>query len=127
YAGGWFGLRNILEDHFAGLGAKVFLRASRGEREARGELASPRAAASRALRHLILLGLVARAFGKDGRERRRYWQLTPEGVEIARTLFPLEKGDPDLKPKLKEIYDSRVGSGERLPPWERFYALCTED
>jgi DNA-binding MarR family transcriptional regulator len=108
-----------------GLEPKVFLRASKGERQARGELASPRAATSRALRHLIGFGLVVRAKDKDGQERRRYWQLTPQGVEVARALFPEEKLDPDLVPKLKEIFDERLRRGERrLPPWEEFYALC---
>jgi DNA-binding MarR family transcriptional regulator len=124
YEGGWFGLRNIFLDHF-GVEPGALRRASRGERQARKELANPRASSSRALRQLIALALVQRATDKDGQERRRYWQLTPQGAELARALFPEEKGDPFLVPKLKEIYERRSKSGERLPPWEEFYALCT--
>ena len=116
-----FGLGDILEDHFK-LSRELLRRqyprrvgARAGNRKARAELATPRAALSRALRHLISRGLIARA--KD-RQWRRWWRLTGSGVEVARALFPREKGgEPDLIAKLKEVYEKRLGSGERLPDW----------
>jgi DNA-binding MarR family transcriptional regulator len=126
YQADWFRLYKIFLDYF-GVEPETLRRAYRGDRQARNELASPRAAASRALRQLIGRALVQRARDKEARERRKYWQLTLQGVAVARALFPQEKGDPELIPKLKEIYETRSGREKRLPPWEEFYALCTYD
>jgi hypothetical protein len=119
-----FWIDDILEDHFK-LSRELLrcryprrVRALADNRAARNKLASPRAALSRALRHLISRALVARA--KD-RQWRRWWRLTSQGVELARALFPEEKPDPDLVPKLKEIYEKRSGSGARLPPSRRVF------
>ena len=129
---GCFGLSNILAEHF-GLSRKLLERqykrrpwARADNQQARARLASPRAALSRTLRHLIACGLVKRA------ENRRWWRLTPQGIETARALFPEEKERPLLRKRLKEIYETRSGAalGSRWAfrgelSWPEFYVACT--